>query len=107
MFQSSPNPKVGCYRDTRAEFLPPSSFNPHPTRRLDATVCRDFQYADTPGFNPHPTRRLDATCPEVVVPLAVCVSILIQPEGWMLRFFHPSVAIIPDRFNPHPTRRLD
>ncbi len=83
-------------------------FNPHPARRLDATRPSSTLMAALPCFNPHPARRLDATqwlqCHRWTQgfqssssPKAGCyivcltqffprkVSILIQPEGWMLR----------------------
>src|SRR5947209_3526250 len=36
-------------------------FNPHPTRRVDATTLPSRYYSSPEHFNPHPTRRLDAT----------------------------------------------
>src|SRR5437667_314961 len=39
------------------------SFNPHPTRRLDATQNMGQNREHRARFNPHPTRRLDATAP--------------------------------------------
>ena len=36
LFQSSPNPKVGCHNKEIAEALEATRFNPHPTRRLGA-----------------------------------------------------------------------
>ena len=82
VFQSSSSPKAGCYSylDSYTELL--LSFNPHPARRLDATLAR------------------------LVIVLFFCVSILIQPEGWMLRGKRRT-RLIRSRFNPHPARRLD
>ena len=84
-------------------------FNPHPARRLDATMAILGDTTLIQGFNPHPARRLDATC-EIILdgtgyfvfqpspsPKAgchcqwlaklhghvVCVSTLTQPEGRM------------------------
>src|SRR5206468_2589837 len=62
-----------------------SGFNPHPTRRLDATsetliqryALREFQSSSNPKVG----------CYDVagqLPSLHVRVSILIQPEGWML-----------------------
>ena len=62
MFQSSSDPKAGCDGDRRRHDHPGQGFNPHPTRRPDATratavrPCLPFC-----SFNPHPTRRPDAT----------------------------------------------
>ena len=53
----------GRMQPLRRSDLPTSStcFNPHPTRRPDATVgCRRC-VPRCPCFNPHPTRRPDAT----------------------------------------------
>ena len=84
-FQSSSNPKVGCNWQKRAtSAVQPCCFNPHPTRRLDATlICTRGSCQPDISFNPHPTRRLDAT--------QRAVDILLASK----------------RFNPHPTRRLD
>ncbi len=65
-------------------------FNPHPARRLDATAMHTVISTRYHAcFNPHPARRLDATrCnPEYV-------SILIQPEGWMLLCMPNAVSIL-------------
>src|SRR5437667_342560 len=85
VFQSSSNPKVGCYTPGVAGNICLHCFNPHPTRRLDATDRAvespefwAFQSSSNPkvgcyerwvqvqriaplSFNPHPTRRFDAT----------------------------------------------
>ena len=67
-FQSSSSPKAGCYTSQMAFSLGKFCFNPHPARRLDAIrgrrACRDLR----------------------------CVSILIQPEGWMLSSYGEGVA---------------
>ena len=106
-FQSSPDPKAGCDGPGRGHCDQRHGFNPHPTRRPDATAPAEpeleygvFQSSPDPkagcdsvfamtrslaawSFNPHPTRRPDAT--------GTC--------AWCLR---------PLRgFNPHPTRRPD
>ncbi len=62
LFQSSPNPKVGCYVRLQARPHDARCFNPHPTRRLGATL------------------RVGAAVEHVRF-----VSILTQPEGWVLR----------------------
>ena len=106
-------------------------FNPHPTRRLDATCRVAALFLHHYRFNPHPTRRLDATLCASRSRDIHRVSILIQPEGWMqrprprrkrneeIRFqssSNPKVGCNAKgnsrmfssmRFNPHPTRRLD
>ena len=66
-------------------------FNPHPTRRPDATRTQ-YTAPDRPleGFNPHPTRRPDATRPGAVHRVVRChVSILTRPEGRM----RPALAL--------------
>src|SRR2546422_1081725 len=83
----------------------PLSFNPHPTRRLDATCHPPSHCYHTSGFNPHPTRRLDATtatCPECGAPEGV--SILIRPEGRMLQ--NQGVLKIDRRVNSEMTAVL-
>src|SRR5262245_10262958 len=86
LFQSSSNPKVGCYVKSSRLIVHNYCFNPHPTRRLDATL----QYSD-------PSLSI-VTFQSSSNPKVGCylggrrgtlpwqgVSILIQPEGWMLR----------------------
>ena len=106
-FQSSPDPKAGCDRSQRmkghydqlvsiltrpegrmrhARVTPVAKargFNPHPTRRPDATPHTRQLLRPDAGFNPHPTRRPDATSTHAAIPSASL------------------------RFNPHPTRRPD
>src|SRR5437870_3550027 len=93
--------------------------------------AHDTPRSQEPGFNPHPTRGLDATAQAHLLALAARLSILIQPEGWMLRasvtregqamlvsiLIQPEGWMLPlggrwqpsgpTGFNPHPTRRLD
>ena len=87
VFQSSSDPKAGCYSSggphrrrvfdvsilirPEGRMLPAISlrcraaggcFNPHPTRRPDATgALGRHVLGRRQGFNPHPTRRPDAT----------------------------------------------
>ena len=131
LFQSSSSPKAGCYRNFIRTKVIRTCFNPHPARRLDAMICKEiiwwvinlFQSSSSPkagcyttgyvksvvaasGFNPHPARRLDAISKIECIYSYTDVSILIQPEGWMLSDREGYV----DRtfsFNPHPARRLD
>src|SRR5437667_44709 len=73
---------------------------------LQIRIFRENQFR--PCFNPHPTRRLDATEAAMDGPaLALPVSILIQPEGWMLPAWAAEMPPATFGFNPHPTRRLD
>ena len=66
LFQSSPDPKAGCYLSgTRAHIA-------------------------LAGFNPHPTRRPDATCKDLSGWGLRKVSILTRPEGRMLLYFRES-----------------
>ncbi len=85
-FQPSSDPKAGCDQFLGTLSGAIDGFNPHPTRRPDATMrfpsrtppgyrfqpssdpkagcdCRWFRSRPAPGrgFNPHPTRRPDAT----------------------------------------------
>ena len=89
-FQSSSDPKAGCDVGPRAFLLQFRCFNPHPTRRPDATVMTSVLgrwVAMTRCFNPHPTRRPDATLLFILDEGdAVPVSILIRPEGRMRRY---------------------
>jgi len=106
-FQPSSDPKAGCDSGPQRYTGLRTSFNPHPTRRPDATprpptspsMMRMFQPSSDPKagcdgiayptnrhrgcFNPHPTRRPDATG-------AIC-----------------GVLAMSKSFNPHPTRRPD
>jgi len=61
MFQSSSDPKAGCDGGGPSPRAAPSRFNPHPTRRPDATRPNGAIFGVGWGFNPHPTRRPDAT----------------------------------------------
>ncbi len=104
-FQSSPDPKAGCYRVL--------------ARRRSVSAC----------FNPHPTRRPGATLDKGVNILNLeSVSILTRPEGRVLQIPRWRTVMLlrfqssPDPkagcysspirpaadlsgFNPHPTRR--
>ena len=60
VFQSSSSPKAGCY-----------------------WLAKKFEWIPK-GFNPHPARRLDAIWSKIHLRNCHQVSILIQPEGWML-----------------------
>ena len=63
---------------------PLNGFNPHPTRRADATAADDTVTV-VERFNPHPPRIADAT-PTVRSSVSVrTISILIRPGGRMLR----------------------
>src|SRR5207249_3471253 len=85
-FQSSSNPKVGCYV---------RNFNPEiRTARVSILIQPEGWMLRRRGtapisarssFNPHPTRRLDATRRHAGDNVVGPVSLLIQPEGWMLR----------------------
>ena len=111
-FQSSPDPKAGCYQSITYNAIPflgiPVSiltrpegrvlhnlrtplllfdlcFNPHPTRRPGATVSSRYQWLESKGFNPHPTRRPGATLGKHKRKKEnTKVSILTRPEGRVL-----------------------
>ena len=61
-FQSSSGQKAGCNPPTASTCGSTPCFNPHPTRRPDAT-CSGRYRCRRPyrSFNPHPARRPDAT----------------------------------------------
>ena len=86
MFQSSSSPKAGCYRRQKLIKGMVAGFNPHPARRLDAMVITPKAGWVNYCFNPHPARRLDAISSSKSSTLYKSVSILIQPEGWMLYY---------------------
>ncbi len=85
-FQSSPDPKAGCYPSDHLLPPPLGCFNPHPTRRPGATAMRG-------GVTPSVAVSI-LTRPEGrVLPLATifsrrrwAVSILTRPEGRVLPF---------------------
>ena len=83
-FQSSPDPKAGC---------DPASAPRGCCRR----AC----------FNPHPTRRPDATTGRSAGACASYVSILTRPEGRMRHNSARAQDTDHHCFNPHPTRRPD
>ena len=83
VFQSSPDPKVGCHQPSPSKTSTgASSFNPHPTRRSGATMTNVqaaaalnvFQSSPEPKVGCHvrhpPQQRLQKQ-----------VSILTRPEG--------------------------
>ena len=84
----------------------PGCFNPHPTRRLGATILPGDICWSIRSFNPHPTRRLGATPRGRRRQPGRYVSILTQPEGWVPRLDHFEGQLPVRGFNPHPTRRL-
>ena len=134
LFQSSSDPKAGCYGPTcdilieavagfnphptrkpdatwrlRSDCPEASGFNPHPTRKPDATRMRpSVRFCEANSFNPHPTRKPDATyeLPDSPTPYAD-VSILIRPESRMLHTAQAFHRLTCNRFNPHPTRKPD
>ncbi len=84
-FQSSPDPKAGCYMITWEKMESTGSFNPHPTRRPGATLCAGRRLPRHAGFNPHPTRRPGATYALAGGFPDMLVSILTRPEGRVLQ----------------------
>ena len=82
MFQSSSSPKAGCY------LLASALISAH----------LPFQSSSSPKAGCYAQQRRSRLCQHV--------SILIQPEGWMLlEGWCKMIWYI--RFNPHPARRLD
>ncbi len=84
------------------------SFNPHPTRRLDATWLQASPLTTGFGFNP---RNPQAGCNSSVMRIMAVtpqISILTQPAGWMRKLNPQTGKSGPAGVsNPHPTRRLD
>ena len=129
-FQSSSDPKAGCDAQ-RHRFLPvlivsilirpegrmrpprarsfgsPRGFNPHPTRRPDATFSSGEDWSSSPGFQSSSDPK--AGC-DLVITEATAVTSMFQSSSdpkagcdWL-----PSTAMRQTkRFNPHPTRRPD
>ena len=85
-----------------------TSFNPHPTRRPDATPDGAANAPTSASFNPHPTRRPDATLDHTGNYVGFQeVSILTRPEGRMRQGRWAQAWAPRLGFNPHPTRRPD
>jgi len=83
-FQSSPDPKAGCYRSLRVLMEIPMLFQSSPDPKAGC-YHMPFRYAViSKGFNPHPTRRPGATASPLRHPLVLRVSILTRPEGRVL-----------------------
>jgi len=126
VFQSSPDPKVGCYRPRQCHRPSPRCFNPHPTRRSGATPDTQTLIHD-PGvsiltrpegrvlrlcrsrrkwhlcFNPHPTRRSGATRRLIMGLPTGFVSILTRPEGRVLQMCgHNSSFCMVFQSSPDP-----
>ena len=124
-FQSSSDPQAGCDEVHHQPAYSGFGFNPHPTRRPDATLAHRADAPDVhvsilirpegrmrrhgatriAGFNPHPAggRHDDRGR----LHTRRCVSILIRPEGRMRRAAVATAATRIAGFNPHPTRRPD
>ena len=128
VFQSSPDPKVGCNmgrmaasNGARVSILTRPEGRVQQKQHVGRTFGPMFQSSPDPkvgcnpvphlwqsggrSFNPHPTRRSGATGYCRCTPaLSQSVSILTRPEG---RVQHCVFAMsgLPVSFNPHPTRR--
>jgi len=103
-FQSSPDPKVGCYGRPGGGCGACSGFNPHPTRRSGATPGAGVQTNQIRGFNPHPTRRSGATRRAERRFLPCLFQSSPDPKvGCYAR--RKDSAPRDSCFNPHPTRR--
>jgi len=85
LFQSSPDPKVGCYTTMHTLRSHRPCFNPHPTRRSGATLqTRDWTHVDDVSILTRPEGRVLRTAAGCASrPLTV--SILTRPEGRVLR----------------------
>ncbi len=82
-FQSSPDPKAGCYL---LIYEPGLSTQVSILTRPEGRVLLRVHAPNHPiiGFNPHPTRRPGATENIRKLPLEIDVSILTRPEGRVL-----------------------
>ena len=108
----------------------PACFNPHPSRRRDATVGNfdgadsgEFQSSSLPkkgcnwfttlrvifycrSFNPHPSRRRDATSyRRISRQIVMFQSSSLPKKGCNCR--EMVMRRLYHRFNPHPSRRRD
>ncbi len=106
VFQSSSSPKAGCYCYGMSGAGNPDKFQSSSSPKAGCYIPHQQIKKWGDGFNPHPARRLDATVYTVKTGRPKTVSILIQPEGWMLPVTMGGIIQQPC-FNPHPARRLD
>ncbi len=83
MFQSSPDPKAGCYVKTKVTH---SRLNVSILTRPEGRVLLVVFMVETMSvrFNPHPTRRPGATYSPESIRRSLLVSILTRPEGRVL-----------------------
>ncbi len=110
VFQSSSSPKAGCYCYGMSGAGNPDKFQSSSSPKAGCYIPHQQIKKWGDGFNPHPARRLDATVYTVKTGRPKTVSILIQPEGWMLlcSLFHSntfltvSILIQPEGWMLHP-----
>ncbi len=104
-FQSSPDPKAGCYMSCLRGMKLMNSFNPHPTRRPGATYMREPLPPVSRCFNPHPTRRPGATA-SLMAYANYAAAFQSSPDP-KAGCYGDNVGdpCLPRSFNPHPTRR--
>jgi len=103
-FQSSPDPKVGCYASGHARPPPPHCFNPHPTRRSGATLCRD-RCCKCRRFQSSPDPKVG--CYQGMMVRVHFVDVFQSSPDPKVGCYAPNPArsSLESRFNPHPTRR--
>ena len=83
LFQSSPNPKVGCHRLALHAAAPEMLFQSSPNPKVGCHYAVRAFPVRLISFNPHPTRRLGAILVYLSLKDSYGVSILTQPEGWV------------------------
>ncbi len=84
-FQSSSSPKAGCYALHMVIALLLYCFNPHPARRLDATYHSSALPSAFLRFQSSSSPKAGCYYKALGYLPKDFVSILIQPEGWMLQ----------------------
>ncbi len=95
MFQSSPDPKAGCYIPFQAAPTTLPSFNPHPTRRPGATISNNHGIlTNKVSILTRPEGRV---LPAILFPRLgyLFVSILTRPEGRVLQGHNQSMGRTP------------
>ena len=104
-FQSSPDPKAGCYLAQVGRANIEKRFQSSPDPKAGCYPIFQLPQSHKACFNPHPTRRPGATQIAQKHILLDNVSILTRPEGRVLRLLLHLYSFWVSCFNPHPTRR--
>ena len=102
-FQSSPDPKVGCYSYESSFRCKPRRFQSSPDPKVGCYFFPFSPPSEPLSFNPHPTRRSGATGLTWVVRSVAYVSILTRPEGRVLQTPCPLlVSVLVFQSSPDP-----